>query len=286
MIEVMDAVNAPGAVINEDRIGHRTAGTPAAWVIDGATGVAEREHVLGGPGSDAAWLAQTACALLVRRDPGAMLVQDYFAAVIAEIRAAYAAAVPNLAALPAYALPSATITWMRPVPGAIEFAYQGDCTAVVVVGGVARVVGIRAPGSWEALIDERDRAKLARQSDDKARIAAVIDELRGARSRLNQPGGYWMLGIEPAAASGIAVERVPLAGEATVLLASDGLWRLVDAFRLYDASGLVQAARARGLAALLAELRQVETEDSAGTRAPRVKEHDDASGMLLRVLGR
>lgn len=55
------------------------------------------------------------------------------------------------------------------------------------------------------------------------------------------------------------------------LLASDGLMRLVDVFRLYTAPELFAAARNDGLAPLIELLRTVERDDVHGHRYPRAK---------------
>jgi hypothetical protein len=73
-------------------------------------------------------------------------------------------------------------------------------------------------------------------------LDALARPLRQRRSRLNQPDGYWMLGIDPRAAEHMAQYVVALDGPTTVLLASDGLWRLIDHFHVYDAAGLIAAS--------------------------------------------
>jgi hypothetical protein len=67
-----------------------------------------------------------------------------------------------------------------------------------------------------------------------------------------------------------------------VLLATDGLMRLVEVYGAYDADGLVAAAADKGLAALLRELRGIEAADAGCARFPRIKPSDDATGVLLR----
>ncbi len=71
----------------------------------------------------------------------------------------------------------------------------------------------------------------------------------------------------------------PAGGHA--LLASDGLMRLVDVFRLFTALELFAAARHDGLTPLIQKLRKVEYDDIHGHRYPRAKVHDDATGLLL-----
>jgi hypothetical protein len=66
---------------------------------------------------------------------------------------------------------------------------------------------------------------------------------------------------------------------------SDGLYRLVDVFTAVTAAGLMQAAVAKGLSRLYAELRALEDADRDCSKYPRVKTYDDASGVLIALDG-
>ncbi len=76
---------------------------------------------------------------------------------------------------------------------------------------------------------------------------------------MNTPGGYGVFSITPPPAHFVRSGALTLAPGATVLLASDGLTRLVDVFGRYDARKLFDRARSHGLATLIGELRQIET---------------------------
>lgn len=290
MIEIRDSITDAGGSVNEDRIGHArfTSGAAAAWVIDGATGVGEREWIAGTgaaphAGTDAAWFAERLSRLLAERDPAGAEPRRYFEDLINVLRAEYGHAVPHFETLPPWTMPSATATWLRATPVGLELAWQGDCTAVIMQDGRTQVIGAGLDRIWDQQIDDIVKERHLTVRDDKARIADMIAVLRERRSLLNQPDGYWMVGIEPRAASAMTVETVPLDGPAKVLLVSDGLWRLVEIFGLYDAAGLVQAAEHNGLATLVNELRGIEADDGDGTRFPRVKLRDDASGLFFTM---
>ena len=68
-----------------------------------------------------------------------------------------------------------------------------------------------------------------------------------------------------------------------LLIVSDGLYRLVDVFGVWDGAGLLQAALSDGLDPLCAQLRDLEARDEACVQFPRVKASDDASGLLVRI---
>lgn len=87
-----------------------------------------------------------------------------------------------------------------------------------------------------------------------------------------------MFSITPTPCHFAQVGKIAMAAGGYVLLASDGLMRLVDVFRVYSAAELFAAARNTGLASLIQRVRTVELDDAY----PRAKVHDDASGLLLR----
>jgi hypothetical protein len=68
-----------------------------------------------------------------------------------------------------------------------------------------------------------------------------------------------------------------------VLLASDGLWRLVDLFNSHGPLDVLQAIDTHGWPAVLTELRAREDGDTGASRYARVKHRDDASAVLAHV---
>ena len=280
-IEIVEQVSEPGDTINEDRAGaaRHPSGIDTAWVIDGATGLADRAWVPAGP-TDAAWLAEMLSTAFARADPGTRAPRDYFGELLQRVAASYHAAVPDWQSLPPWALPSAAATWLRVAGRSLELAWQGDCVAVIETASGRVLAGAEEARTWEDDINEVVRARLAALPGPSI-MTALIDELRRRRARLNQPDGYWMLGVDPRAAAALDVRTVALEAPARVLLASDGLWRLVDHFRVFDAAGLLAAAFDGGLARLIAQLRALEADDPDCRRVPRVKPRDDTTGLTL-----
>jgi hypothetical protein len=114
---------------------------------------------------------------------------------------------------------------------------------------------------------------------------AVQDDLRANRSLMNVDGGYWVLGLDPAAARHMEVVAVELdCATADGLLVSDGLHRLVDTFGTYPSdAALLDAALSMGIQALLDEVRALERSDPECRGHPRLKPSDDATGLLFRA---
>jgi len=284
-MEVLEELCEPsGPGPNEDAVGHAgDAQAGAAWVIDGATGVAEAELVPGAD-SDAAWFARRLSAAFAS-------LFDPIAPVEAQMRSAIDAVAADYRRLvgpvevPRHALPSAAGVWVRwTAAGWLELAALGDCRALLrTADGVVRSLGPRRLDLGDALVNAAVRTLQATGVRDPAAVRErLAGRLRETRTRMNRPGGYWVFSIEPAAAGHLDLDRAELAPGAVLLLVSDGLFRLVDTYRAYTPEGLVAAAAERGLRPLHEELRRIEAEDAGCTRFVRLKPRDDASGLLLR----
>ncbi|HEV2673569.1 MAG TPA: hypothetical protein VGV37_03440 [Aliidongia sp.] len=281
-LEIVARASRAGGGVNEDAAGATRRGmVDTAWVLDGATGLAGREHVPDGP-TDAAWLVGALSQALRELDPGDLSPRDYFAQVIDRVGQHYRALVPDHAALPPYALPSAAGVWVRSDGDRLDLAFQGDCVAVVEQQGVVRCFGtIDLTGSDDGL----QRMIVARQSSMPLAgpmLERLGDELRRRRARLNRTGGYWMLGTDVRAAAAMSIESFAARPGTRVLLCSDGYWRLVDHFRRYDAAGLLAASFEQGPDALLDQLRGLEAADADCRATARIKPMDDATALLLR----
>jgi hypothetical protein len=282
-LEIIDAVSSSSGVANEDRAG---AFGSLAWVIDGATDVIAPP--LAGDISDAAWLAEE-----IERG----------------LRLDAAGAVEPLADLPTYLAdglaqafdrarrrapagreehPSASGVVVRLKGAMLEYVSLGDCALIAEDGNGLRSLGVEEDGSGDRWV--RDAIEADRRADPGAPQAKLREnlwpKLRAARAAMNTPGGYGVFSITPPPAHFVRSGGLALEPGATVLLASDGLTRLVDVFRRYGARELFDKVRTHGLASLVEELRQVEHADAACISFPRAKISDDATGLLLRVARR
>ncbi|WP_161783823.1 hypothetical protein [Bosea sp. LC85] len=111
--------------------------------------------------------------------------------------------------------------------------------------------------------------------------APALAQIHENRRFLNKPDGYWAVHPVLSWRRGVRSFIATVSPTATVLLASDGFMRLVDVLKRYDEAGLMQAVVSEGAAALVAELRRLESGDPRTERFNRVKIHDDATALVV-----
>lgn len=284
-ISIIDTISDPGKDTrpNEDRLGYNRH---AAFVIDGATGLGERQF-MEGFGSDAAWIAEFAALRFAERldggaDPKAVLRQ-----VSEEARDSFTA---RAGEQPRYAWPLCSLTALQATSTGFRWFGLGDsCMYILHDNGQSDFV-IPIPGAYEW---EQHRA-----AEHIARVGGIgaagvanddpqtLEDLRRGRALQNTPGGStWTFGVVPEAADHLALVDVPVyGGGATALLCSDGLADLVALYKLYDPATLIQRAATAGLKSLVSELRHMEREvDPDGLKYPRYKQSDDTTAILLTL---
>ncbi|MCC8934756.1 protein phosphatase 2C domain-containing protein [Rhizobium sp. 'Codium 1'] len=284
-ISIIDTVSDPGKAgrPNEDRLGYNS---DAAFVIDGATGLGQRQF-MEGYGSDAAWIAEFAAIRFEQRltrsaDPKTVLRQ-----VSEEARDTFLASAGDQ---PRYAWPLCSLSALQVTDTGIRWFGLGDsCLYILHDDGRSDFV-IPIPGAYEW---EQHRAAqhIARVGGIGAAGVAnddleTLEDLRRCRALQNTPDGTtWTFGVVPDAADHLAMVDIPVhGGGATALLCSDGLADLVALYKLYDPATMIQRAATAGLKSLVMELRHLEREvDPDGLKYPRYKQSDDTTAILLRL---
>jgi hypothetical protein len=284
-ISIIDTISDPGKDTrpNEDRLGYNR---DAAFVIDGATGLGDRQF-MDGYGSDAAWIAEFAALRFAERldrnaDPKAVLRQ-----VSEEARDAFVAVAGDQ---PRYAWPLCSLTALQATPDGFRWFGLGDSALYVLHDDGRSDFVIPIPGAYEW--EQHQAAQhIARVGGIGAAGVAnddpqTLEDLRRGRAKQNTPGGAtWTFGVVPEAADHLAMVDVPVyGGGATALLCSDGLADLIALYKLYDPATLIQRAATAGLRSLVTELRHMEREiDPDGLKYPRYKQSDDTTAILLRL---
>jgi Protein phosphatase 2C len=275
MLKVNVSATQGAGPANEDVAGHCG---DAAWVVDGATGVGE--PLLSGP-SDAAWFANCVNSVLgdILRDRPSIATRNLLVETISTCAAAFECAALRTPTDVAE-LPSAAFAMVRQFGNSIEFTTLGDCRiAYRATDGSSTLFGGTALGPFEGRsIALAHALRLANPAIDPAALKeALLPHLRETRRLMNRPGGYWILGTNPAAAD--HVDRMVLEAKQgdSFALASDGFLRLVELFEIADAADLLAIGSQQHFEAQLARLRALESEPGSVTKHPRIKRHDDVS---------
>lgn len=281
--EVEAAGSASGGSGNDDDFG---ATDQYLWVIDGATDVGAVHCTR--QISDAAWLADTMGQWLREQTRGqpSVSVRTLLLGLEAHLRSAFAAEVrtTGLAQVARQDAPTACLGLVRISDGMLELVCVGDVSITVL-----------APNGTPWLLSDREHEVCAARTQlvlREARNEGVSGDalrecirpvLRANRALANQPDGYRIVHPQHAWAAGATVHVLPAVADTRVLLATDGLWRLVDVFRDCDAQGLSERLGAEGFDAVVEHLRSLERADPLGQVHLRVKVSDDATAILAQA---
>lgn len=279
-LEIEHILTIASGDANEDRAG---AEPPFAWVVDGATDVVS-EKLTSAP-SDASWFAAAMHDTMrgLAATPPTSLVD--IPEIIAERLAPRFAAESRRAATDASEHPSAAAIVVRAENGKLEYVSLGDCTLIIEDGEHWTQIGVNEEDAGDRWVADALRGQTTRADIPKKPLtrADLWPFLRAQRAMMNTPSGYGIFSITAAPRSMIRHGTIPVSPGARILLASDGLLRLVDVFRRYDAKRLFAAAWTDGLAPLFDKLRALENADADCTQFPRAKSSDDTTALLARV---
>jgi hypothetical protein len=279
--EVIDqiSISSSAAAVNEDGAG---ATASAAWVIDGATGVSDLSPLVSGL-TDAAWLAE-------QLDEGfhnafeTTAVEPYtaLAKIEADIRATFGSTNTGPERSP-IEQPTAAFALSVLRGDVVHLIGLGDCRIIVENRtGEVEEFDPSETGHAEALIIE-ERSRLLAVYPDEDPWPRLKPFIRSLRQYANAANGYSI--VHPTLSWHSRVKRhVKNAQTIRRLLAmSDGLYRLVDVFKMFSPGRLLNGAVKDGLAPLCSQLRDLESADDRCVTYPRVKTHDDASAVLVTL---
>jgi hypothetical protein len=279
-VRLFGALTRGSGAVNEDGFG--LVGTPedvsAAWIFDGVTGINRRNH-LGGE-SDAQWLVCRAHERLIelaRRDvPLQNLLSDLVEGLIADWNAATAER-----DLPQdYDPPAACLIVVKRYHDGWKALRLGDSCLLARGADNSTRIFAASPNNvfdhWLA----REAAKRREQGvgDTKALLAEFAPQLRQGRAKRNRPDGYSIL--ECSRDSLAMPELIDLGWPADMLLCTDGYYRAVDHYGLFNDARLLDASKT-SVEQVMAAVRAVEADDPDCRRYPRFKPADDATAVML-----
>jgi len=273
---------APDGGINEDLIAvFDGGGATDLIVLDGATSVADTDYVDQRQG-DVAWFVQAFAAELERAIAPGLGQGAAVRRAVDAVRRLYRERACE-AAVPLYAHPLAALTWIRVRPMADHLALSlyclGDCKAFALdgAGGVQDLDPYVNP--HEAVLQEALAALGADGAfDPVTKRARLLPMLRARREAQHGAPAPEVLCLVPQGEFSAREYELQLPLETAVLAMTDGFYRLVDPYGLYDIAALARRCRSDGLAPLMDELRAFER--ARADAALAVKRADDASALL------
>lgn len=191
---------------------------------------------------------------------------------------------PELAELDVARLPRAAGIFVRGASNHLDALVYGDC-----VGALRSADGtIALPMADDRLaVSERrvvDRAMELRRAGvpPELRRAELIDIVLTGRRSTYQPRNCSVLTLAPESVASGMPFRHHLAGEARLLLASDGFMREPDIFGRCTRAEFFARVMTDGVAAAAVSVRALEHADPGCTAGPRLKQYDDASAAIIR----
>lgn len=277
-IKLLDQATDPGsaAKANEDAI---VIADNLYVVLDGATGLGEQ--AVNSLTSDAVWFVEAFAGELKKHWHTTRNFPKSLDLSIQSCRLSYSKATAG-APRPAYECPSAGMVAGVVEDDVLHFYRLGDCSIYCKDGPNAQSLF-----GWTPLMDMDARSILAFRRElqnglePRQARAAILPILREHRGKMNKPGGYGALSIDPDCLRFLDHVTLPIEGPVELLLASDGFCAAERYFSV-GPGGLFERSMEMGLDRLIKEIRFIEGQDYGMSLFPRLKPSDDATAVLVR----
>lgn len=279
-MKLLGSISQGSGAINEDGFG--IAGRPgkvsAAWIFDGVTGINARAHL--GTGSDAQWLVSRAhervTALAAKDLPLNIILEDLVEGLIAD----WAAISRGLDLPVTYDPPAACLILVKHYPDGWHALRLGDsCLLARGHDGESSIFAASPNNDFDHWLTRESRRRREQGfTDIKALMAEFAPALKAGRARRNRPDGYSILECSRDALA--MPEFIALGEPAEILLCTDGYYRAVDIYRMFNDGQLMDESRA-GVDRVLSRLRSLEAGDTECRIYPRFKPADDATAVML-----
>ncbi|WFE94512.1 protein phosphatase 2C domain-containing protein [Micromonospora sp. WMMD987] len=172
--------------------------------------------------------------------------------------------------------PSAAVAAIHITESTLRYLVLGDVTIVLDLEHENAIVTDDRV-SKTALAERAIADALPNGSPEKA--AALVRMKHAELAARNSPGGYWIAASNPQAAEHAITGHIRLSSVRRFAILTDGVTRIVEPFRVYDWSMVLDVLESAGPARLIGQVREVEASDPRGKRWPRNKPSDDATAV-------
>jgi hypothetical protein len=276
-LAISDSGSDAGGSYNDDCWGSVST---AVWILDGATGLS-KERLFSTAPSDAQWFVSAVDSELRNSDwskPTRPLLQSVMERVRHRFHREAMGRIEQVSLWPL-----ASFALIRVCEGRVEFANLGDCRILwrppdgraVKSFGSSRVTELDGN-----VVKEIERLHREGYTSHELVRQAIVPMIEANRKRKNTPEGYWILDISGEGVSHLQTTVVDAADVETVLLCTDGYYRLVDTYHRRTDQSLLSDSVNTGVSAMIRELREIERMDEQCLKFPRMKPSDDATGVL------
>jgi len=271
---------------NDDHVAVFThAGATDILVIDGGTSVAERDYLDPVQG-DVAWFVHAFTAALEQELRPGRSQQDCVHAAVDSVRATFED-MTDRASMPLHAWPIAALSWVR-----ISERDSAQCATLYSLGDCKSLLRALTGAciDLDPFVNPQDavlqaeiaKLRTAGLTDPVERRQRMLPMLRARREFQNTQPAPAVLCLHPNGAFDARFRSIDLEPGASLLIMTDGFYRLVDPYGRYTDSGLADACIERGLPSMLDELRTYEAV-VGGTGARAVKAADEAAAARWRA---
>jgi hypothetical protein len=164
--------------------------------------------------------------------------------------------------------PSSTVVMLRLNDALVESLVLADST-LVVAGANHKITTI--------CDDRLQRLEDRLAAEGQPTSSSALSEYR------NQPGGFWVAGTKPEAATQALANSWAVDSLRALALLTDGAARYVDMFEVAPWQELMSQLEAHGPEAILERVREQEASDPDRRRWKRRKPYDDATIAYVRL---
>lgn len=254
----------------------------ATWVIDGASGMGERD--LTDFDSDGVWFVETFDECLKKQTANISLsLSEIISTCINEVRIKFENYISEQINDPMLE-PTGAISLVRERGSEIEYLVLGDCSLVIKKqsGNVETILG-EGPREFDKRVVEEVINTMEREGVSyETAYSAARPMLKEHRRMKNKPDGYWTLGFEGDAVSHAKTGRISANNLDRLYLFSDGFELLVPTYDIFaDWAAATDYIDANGIERTFQLLRDIERSDPECRRYPRLKPMDDASLVVV-----
>jgi Protein phosphatase 2C len=281
-LRLAGAVTQGSGTINEDGFGYlgSTDDVTAVWVFDGVTGINGQNYLP--DGTDAAWLVNKAHKHLLKLADLDLKLSEILSQLIQNLIADWNEVAGKLNLPENYDPPAACLILAKSYDKVWKAVRLGDsCLLARTSDGGLRVVAASPNNTLDHwLASEANKRRDAGLLDMSALLAEFRPQLTAGRKLRNTPEGYSILEVSPTSTK--FAEYIDLGSPSALLLCTDGYYRAVDCYRLFNGEGLLEASiKAEGVGEVLKHIRTIEISDPTCQKFPRFKPADDTTAIIL-----